>query len=403
VVSGLNRSIFVGIVFGLVGLVVGLMLTVRTFSAREAPLGPASARSAPAGRATARERSGLDASRRTAIVRAADCVGPATVSISVLARRTVRTSALPRSRFQDEFFERFFRGYFPENQYEQVYQAYGSGVIIDEDGYVLTNDHVIRGGGDIKVTLTDGRQLDARVLGGDPRFDLAVLKVEGEGLPYAPLGDSDDMMIGEWAIAIGNPFGYILNDPQPTVTAGVVSALHRDVISENDVGAVYKDMIQTDAAINPGNSGGPLVNSRGEVIGINSFIFSASGGSHGMGFAIPINVAKLIIDELIEYGRVRDVWVGVQVQDITPAVAQALHLSVTSGVLISQVEGGSPADRAGLAPGDVLVGVDGVGVDNVRQARREIFGTRVGDVVTFKVRRADVLLDFAVTLEEVPR
>jgi serine protease Do len=394
----------VALVFVLAGMTLGLHLTVRAL--RQRPVFP-SAYAEPAPSSVegvpASVVGDLDVSRRTAIVRAAEQVGPATVSISVVRTQVVRRTPFTGSPFEDEFFERFFRGYFPDRRFERRYESYGSGVVIDQDGYILTNDHVVRGGSEVKVMLKNGREFDGRVLGGDSRFDLAVIKIEGEELPVAPLGDSDDLMIGEWAVAIGNPFGHLLNDTQPTVTAGVISAFHRDIQSEGQGGGVYKDMIQTDAAINPGNSGGPLVNSRGEVVGINTFIFTASGGSQGIGFAIPINVAKLIIDELIEFGRIRDVWVGVQVQEITKALAQSLGLSATQGVLASYVEPESPADRAGIRPGDIIVGVSGEAVNNIRQARRAIFGARVGDVITLAVIREGERTDFDVKLEEVPR
>jgi serine protease Do len=337
-------------------------------------------------------------SRQTALVRASDSVGPATVSISAVKTRVIRADPM-----RTDFFERFFRGHFPDRVYREPYQSFGSGVIVDADGYILTNEHVVGGATDVRVTLTDGREFQARVLGDDARFDLAVLKIDGDNLPVAELGDSDNLMIGEWVVAIGNPFGHFINDPHPTVTAGVVSALHRDVLADTESDAIYKDMIQTDAAINPGNSGGPLVNSIGEVIGINSFIFSMSGGSQGVGFAIPVNVARLIINELIEFGRVRDVWVGMRVQDLNPALAQSLGLPAVRGVLASFLEPDSPAERAGIRAGDIVTAVNGQEVDSVRQARRAIFGSRVGDVITVTILRSGETHDFEITLEEVPR
>jgi serine protease Do len=341
---------------------------------------------------------GLALTRQTALVRAADSVGPATVSISAVKTRVVRADPM-----RNDFFERFFRGHFPDRVYREPYQSFGSGVIVDEDGYILTNEHVVGGATDVRVTLTDGREFEARVLGDDSRFDLAVLKIDGDGLPVAVLGDSDDLMIGEWVVAIGNPFGHFLNDPHPTVTVGVVSALHRDVLAEGESDAIYKDMIQTDAAINPGNSGGPLVNSVGDVVGINSFIFSMSGGSQGVGFAIPVNVARLIINELIEFGRVRDVWVGMRVQDLNPALAQNLGLPAVRGVIASFLEPDSPAERAGIRSGDVVTAVNGEEVESVRQARRAIFGSRVGDVIRVTILRSGETHEFDIKLEEVPR
>jgi serine protease Do len=336
--GGAIRYILIALLFVLAGVSVGLFVTVRALRSMTV--------TAPGGLGTeaVAERVAADAtadSRRTAIVRAAERVGPATASITALKTRIV--SETPATR--ELFFDRFLRGYFPEWLHEEQYHSFGSGVIIDADGYLLTNDHVVGRAENVTVTLKDGREFEGLVLGSDPRYDLAVVKIEGENLPVAPLGDSDNVIVGEWAIAIGNPFGYLLNDPDPTVTAGVISALHRDVQGEGESGAIYKDMIQTDAAINPGNSGGPLVNSRGEVIGISSFIFSSSGGSQGIGFAIPINIARQIINELIEFGRVRDVWVGIKVQALSSAVAQRLRLPTTDGVLVSYVEEDSPAGR----------------------------------------------------------
>jgi len=398
--GGALKYVFIALLFVLAGVSVGLFVTVHTLR----NLTAANVAGAPAPtfveRVTGRAGDGdVGDTRRTAIVSAAQRVGPATVSITAVKTRIV--SGAPRPG--DAFFDRFLRGYFPDWLREEQYHSFGSGVIIDPDGYLLTNDHVVGRANAVTVTLNDGREYEGRVLGSDPRYDLAVVKVEGENLPVASLGDSDDVIVGEWAIAIGNPFGYLLNDPDPTVTAGVISALHRDVQGEGESGAIYKDMIQTDAAINPGNSGGPLVNSRGEVIGISSFIFSSSGGSQGIGFAIPVNIARQVINELIEYGRVRDVWVGIKVQPLSRAIAERLRLPSADGVLVSYVEDESPAARVGISPGDVIVGVNGDAVTNIRQARRAIFGSRVGDVIRLAVLRAGETMYYDLELEEVPR
>ncbi len=388
----------------LAGVSAGLYNTVRTLRNRSgggaAPYGWLSGGGTSLGGDPAAPIDDVDTTRRTALVRAAERVGPATVWVSVTKTRTVQTGADTGS--QDDFIRRYFRGYFPGTTYEQLYESYGSGVIIDPDGYVLTMHHVVGGASEVTVTLADGRELAGRVLGSDPRYDLAVVKVEGENLPIASIGNSDDIMVGEWVVAIGNPFSELLEDPQPTVTAGVVSALHRDVPIEGSR-AVYKDMIQTDAAINPGNSGGPLVNSRGEVIGINAFVFSSTGTYQGTGFAVPINTARLIINELIEYGRVRDVWLGVKVSNITPTIAVRLGMSDTRGALASYVEPDSPADRAGIRPGDIVVAVNGEEVEDVRETRRAIFGSRVGDPITLTLLRLGERMDVVMKLEEVPR
>jgi serine protease Do len=222
-------------------------------------------------------------------------------------------------------------------EYRERIPGLGSGVIVDSRGLVLTNEHVVRNAEQVTVTLTDGRQLPARVLGSSATYDLAVLKIEAQKLPVAAFGNSDKLVVGEWAIAIGNPFGYLLNDTQPTVTAGVISAMRRDIKSEATDTGVYKNMIQTDAAINPGNSGGPLVNGDGEVIGINTFIFTRGGGSLGIGFAIPINLARRIMDEIDKFGRVRAAWPGMQVQLVTAYLARRLGFEDTGGLVVSRI------------------------------------------------------------------
>ncbi|MEO0141969.1 MAG: trypsin-like peptidase domain-containing protein, partial [candidate division WOR-3 bacterium] len=224
--------------------------------------------------------------RMNAIVLAANKVGPAVVSITVIQTRIITISP-----FDDEFFRRFFGDFFPEQRYRQQIKSLGSGVIISPDGFIITNEHVVSNATEINVTLPDARQFKAQIIAADRTMDLALLKVDGHNLPYAELGSSEDLLIGEWVIALGNPFGFMLEDTRPTVTVGVISALNRAIKSAHE-DRIYKDMIQTDAAINPGNSGGPLVNILGQVIGINTFILTSSGGSEGVGFARPINVVK---------------------------------------------------------------------------------------------------------------
>jgi serine protease Do len=342
----------------------------------------------------------IDASRRTAVVDAAELVGPAVVSISVIQTRVVRTSR--RTPFRDPFFDQFFRDFFGERQYVERIPSLGSGVIIDPGGLVVTNEHVVRDAAEIKVTLTDGRQLDAQVVAGDSDYDLALLRIDGENLPSARLGDSDSLLIGEWAIAIGNPFGYLLQDSRPTVTAGVISALHRNVTTSEGVLGVYKDMIQTDAAINPGNSGGALVNSLGELIGINTFIITQSGGSMGLGFAIPVNRVKYIVDEVATFGRIRQIWIGLKVQEVTPMIARSLGLDSARGLIVSQADPESPAHKGGLRRGDIIIAVNGEEATNYDTARRAIFGSRVGDVLEFDVLREGEAKSLEVEVEERP-
>ncbi len=279
------------------------------------------------------------ASRRTAIVRAAERVAPAVVSVNVIRRQTVQ----PRS-----FYEQFF---LPPGTERRV-QGLGSGFIIHPDGLVLTNEHVVRGAIETVVTLGDGRDFAAELVGTDEVNDLALLRFETAGaeLPVAPLGDSETLLIGEWVVAIGNPFGYLLSNTEPTVTAGVVSGIGRNIIPTSaDNRGYYLGMIQTDASINPGNSGGPLVNAEGEVIGVNSSIFSRSGGSEGLGFAIPIERARHVVLDLIDDGVVRRPWTGLEVEPANPN-----RFGRSREVVVSNVAPGSPADEAGIEPGMVL-------------------------------------------------
>jgi serine protease Do len=349
------------------------------------------------GRSTA---SGLSESRRTAIVTAAERISPAVVSVSVTTTRLVRTDpfGLP---FRDEFFDRFF----PPSVVQERVPSLGSGVIVSPDGWVLTNSHVVRNAESIRVNLPDGRHFDAKLEGDSPIYDLAVLRVRGDSLPVAPLGDSDHLVVGEWAIAIGNPFGFLLEDPQPTVTAGVVSATRRDIKSEATQSGMYKNMIQTDASINPGNSGGALVNADGEVIGINTFIFTAGngGGSIGLGFAIPINLGKRVLDEVKRHGRVRVAWPGMTVQNVTEALARRLGWEQAGGLVVSGIDRNGPADRAGLRPLDRIRKVNGRTVTDIESAQSSIYGAQVGDRVQLEIEREGRTFSVSFTLEEAPR
>lgn len=341
----------------------------------------------------------LDTSRRTAIVAAAEKVGPAVVTLSVVQTQVVQTSPIP---FGDDFFEPFFRDMIPQYRYREQIPSMGSGFIISSNGYVLTNEHVVRNAEKITVILPDGRRFEGKVLGSHPQYDLAVVKIDGKDLPTAKLGTSSDLMVGEWALAIGNPFGFLLNDTQPTVTAGVVSATHRDIKSQASSAGIYKNMIQTDAAINPGNSGGPLVNAKGEVVGINTFIFTKSGGSEGIGFAIPIDAAKKVVDELIRYGKVRNVWIGVRTWELTPYVAERLGTKDRNGLYVSVIEKGSPADKAGIKVGDIIRKVNGTPIRDVDEAYRALFGANVGDTISLTVERDGKLLTMSLALTELP-
>ena len=337
-------------------------------------------------------------SRRTAIVTAAERVSPAVVTVSVVTTRIVRTDPFGMP-FRDEFFERFF----PPSLYRERVPGMGSGVIVDASGIVLTNSHVVRNADEIKVNLPDGRSFNAKLLGDSPVYDLAVLQIPSQRLPVAPLGDSDRLVVGEWAIAIGNPFGYLLDDTQPTVTAGVVSATRRDIKAEATPSGMYKNMIQTDASINPGNSGGALVNADGEVIGINTFIFTSTGGSIGLGFAIPINLAKRVLGEVRRYGRVRVAWPGMTVQPVSEGLAQRLGWRTAGGLVVSGVDGGGPADRAGVKPLDRIRKVNGRVTNTVEDAQSSIYGAQVGDRLTLEIERDGRTRTVTVTLEEAPQ
>jgi serine protease Do len=344
-------------------------------------------------------RDAIEGTRRNAIVIATEKTAPAVVSIATKHTQVVRRYPFGQM-FPREWLEQFFG--MPET-YMQEWSTLGSGVIIHEDGYILTNHHVVEGAEQIQVTLSNGTTYEGRIVGAAPDYDLALVKVDGNKLPAATLGDSDDLMVGEWAIAIGSPFGQLLNDTQPTVTVGVISALHRDFKGSGEEGRIYKDMIQTDAAINPGNSGGPLVDSGGRVIGINTSIFSPrDGGNIGIGFAIPIDRGKWVLEEIQKYGRVREVWVGVTVMDINAQAAAALRIPQTEGLLIREIQLGSPADKAGLKPGDLIVAVNGAKVRTAHDANRTIFGSKIGEKITFDIIRNGKTKTVTIVLEEKP-
>ena len=335
--------------------------------------------------------------RRNAIVRAAEKVGPAVVSISVVQTRTIRESPF-FSPFGDEFWGRYFQ----PREYKQKVYSLGSGVIISEDGYVLTNEHVVRDADELKVTLPDGREVKGKLVGQDFTSDLAVIKIEGNKFPYANLGNSDNLIIGEWAIALGNPFGYLLDDPHPTVTVGVISALNRDIRRGTGEERHYRKMIQTDAAINPGNSGGPLVNADGEVIGVNTFIFTTSRGSEGIGFAIPVNRAKNILSDLISKGKVVKGWVGVRVQDLTPLLAQSLNMEEKEGAIVLEVEEGSPAEKVKIKRGDLITEVNGEKVRDKADFQDLISLLKPGDKLELSLVRDNKTLKMDVSVQKEP-
>ncbi len=337
------------------------------------------------------------AQRANVIVLAAKEVSPSVVSITVTQTKVVSTSPF-FSPFSDEFFRNFFHDFFPERYYKQQIKSLGTGVIISQDGYILTNEHVISDAIDINITLPDGRQFEGTILASDRTNDLALIKLNAKDLPYAQLGNSDDLMIGEWIIALGNPFGFLLEDTRPTVTVGVVSALNRAIKSIHD-DRIYKNMIQTDAAINPGNSGGPLVNILGQVVGINTFIFTSGGGSEGIGFARPINVVKKFIKEVKNFGKVRTPWIGLWMKNMTPEIAEAIGVEM-SGILISSVETESPAAKAGIKEADRIVLVNGNRINSVTDWDRFVANIFVDDTIKTTLLRGKDTLEVSFMVEE---
>jgi serine protease Do len=314
-----------------------------------------------------------DTTRRTAIVRAAERVAPAVVSVNVVRREAYQPRTL---------WESFFM---PPGTARDV-PGLGSGFIIDAQGRVLTNEHVVRGATEIVVTLRDGRDFAATLVGADEVTDLALLQLRNisGALPVAPLGNSANLIIGEWVIAIGNPFGFMLANAEATVTAGVVSGVGRNIIPEGNTseGGWYLDMIQTDASINPGNSGGPLVNALGEVIGVNSSIISGSGGSVGLGFAIPIDRARRVVRDLLQTGSIRRVWVGLEVAQHEPN-----RWGRSRRVRVQRVAPGSPAAAAGVQPGMVIVSANGRAIASPLDWEARLLDMRVGEGVDIVVQQ----------------
>ena len=302
---------------------------------------------------------------------------PAVVNIATRGTLTERVAGNPLR--EDPYFRRFFN--LPEGGRVRLrqFQSAGSGVIVDaKNGYIVTNRHVIENASEITVTLLDNRHFQAKVVGSDEGTDIAVLKAVEPHLTEMPLGDSSHLEVGDWVVAIGNPFGL-----KHTVTAGIVSALGRTGIHPHG----YEDFIQTDASINPGNSGGALVNLNGELIGINSAILSKDGGNIGIGFAIPVNMVKAVMEQLITYGEVKRGLVGIKLRDVTPEAAESLQLVNARGVEISEVAPGSAADHAGITVGDVVVSMNGVPLESAAQLRNGLALLRVGQSVEMRLLR----------------
>ncbi|MEG8947061.1 S1C family serine protease [Rosettibacter firmus] len=329
--------------------------------------------------------------RETIITKTVAQVSPAVVGINVIEIR----------QYRDIFsIDPFFRQFFGDRVYNQQIRSLGSGAIISPDGYILTNDHVAGNAVEIIVTLTDGSQYEAKIVGTDQASDICLLKIDAHNLPYIKLGNSDDILIGEWVIALGNPFGLFDINDQPTVTVGVISAKGMNLGAANN--RYYVDMLQTDAAINSGNSGGPLVNSNGELIGMNTLIYTTQGsaGNIGVGFAIPVNKIKRIINELKSNGKIdRNFWTGLSVQTIDPSIAKAYNLKSSHGVIITQVAKNSPAQKAGLQVYDIILGINNFKVNNENTLIGILQEFRPNDVIEVKILRDNKYLTKKMKLE----
>jgi Do/DeqQ family serine protease len=310
--------------------------------------------------------------------------------VNIFTSKEIRSPRHPL--LNDPIFRRFFGDQMPEDA--QRASSLGSGVIVSNTGYVLTNHHVVEAADEIEVALHDGKKLLAKVVGNDPETDLAVLRVNAENLPAITFGSSDALKVGDVVLAIGNPFGV-----GQTVTGGIVSALGRTGLGIN----TFENFIQTDAAINPGNSGGALVDVGGNLVGINTAIFSRSGGSMGIGFAIPVSTAQMVLEQIVKSGSVTRGWIGVEVQEITPAVIESFKLQTTRGALIAGVLRGGPADKAGVKPGDVLVEVEGRPVADPTSMLNLIAALPPGNSARMKLRRAGKELDAAITVGRRPK
>lgn len=387
------------IIYYVVGAVCGIFLVAVFFYLRPVSVNaekPASTIQFASLQSEARQNDDeIFQSRHNSITRAVEQVAPAVAGINVISVREYRY----RSPF---YLDPFFRQVFPDQTYRKKVENLGSGFLITDDGYVLTNQHVVVEATQIIVTMTDGQKFDAQIVGFDYDTDVALLKIDGKGLPFIKFGNSDEVIIGEWSIAIGNPFGLFSIHSQPTVTVGVVSAVDRD-FERNEEGRIYQDMVQTDAAINRGNSGGPLVNSAGELIGMNTMIFTEGGGSIGLGFAIPSNKLVGIYETLRQRGSIdRDFWIGLHVQDVNRNIAIQLGLPEVRGVVVTNVDKSSPSEKAGIVPPDVIIGVNNRIISSASDIEATLRNTdlRVGDEVDFVIFRDGKQKQVSVKLEK---
>jgi serine protease Do len=336
-------------------------------------------------------------SRRNGITDAIDKAAPAVVGITVK-----KVSAYQNNQYDRSVFRYFFG--IPEQTYEDT-ESLGSGFIISSDGYIVSNEHVVHEASEITVTMPDGDSYKAELIGTDYDTDLALLKVDAYDLPHLNIAQDNSILIGEWAIAIGNPFGLFKINDQPSVSVGVVSAMGRNFERQED-GRLYRQMIQTDAAINPGNSGGPLLNILGEVIGVNTFIFTGGGrGSVGVGFALPAPVLREVVDELKQRGTInRDFWTGIYVQNLDRRIVYNLRYNSLNGVLITQLDENSPGQKAGLKLADIIMEIEGTSITDARVIRRyfDNHDLRVGDSLNMKLFRDGIQTHVTLILEARP-
>ncbi len=385
-----RRSFKIGIVAGvflITGVLAGIILSSRLDWLPNAA-------SSPTETATTPQLTGPTPPNFVPVVKA---VMPAVVNIST-TRVVKQDSEMQQAPFMDDpFFRQFFGDQFSHRfqiPRERRENSLGSGVIVSSDGYIVTNNHVIAKADEIKVLLNDKREFIGKVVGSDPKSDIAVVKINAKDLPTIPWGDSDKLEVGEYVLAIGNPFG--LNQ---TVTQGIVSAVGRANVGIAD----YEDFIQTDAAINPGNSGGALVNTRGQLIGINTAIFSRSGGYMGIGFAVPSDMARAVMDSLIKTGKVVRGWLGVSIQEVTPDLAKQFGLKEARGALVSEVIADSPAAAAGIQSGDIITGFNGKPVDSPSTLRNTVAEMPVGTTVKVEVLREKKSMTLETKISEQPK
>ena len=336
-------------------------------------------------------------SRQNAITRAIAMTSDAVVGINVVQVKEVRNPLLPADPLYWMLYDERF---WPRTVKRRV-RNLGSGFMISSDGYLVTNEHVVHDAEQIVVTMTNRQKYDAHIVGVDSLLDMALLKIDATGLPSIPWGDSENAIIGEWVIAIGNPYGLFDVNDQPSVSVGVISAMHRDFQTD---GRLYTDMIQTDAAINRGNSGGPILNADGEALGMNTLIFSETGGSVGIGFAIPAHRIVATIDDLLKGGIDRNYWIGIRAVDVSPSRARMNRMEKVQGALVTSVEQGSPAAQAGIQVEDIILELNGKPVPNALEARTILKGTdlRVGSKLAAKIARRGSTFDVEMTLAPLP-